>query len=47
MGLTQDKAEEEAQAKGFTLGVAKTSFKANSKALAEKEGEGQHSLLPE
>jgi dihydrolipoamide dehydrogenase len=40
VGVTQDKAEEMAKQQGFKLGVAKTSFKANSKALAEKEGEG-------
>jgi len=40
VGITQDKAEELAKEKGFKLGVAKTSFKANSKALAEKEGDG-------
>ncbi len=31
VGVTQDKAEEMAKEKGFKLGVAKTSFKANSK----------------
>lgn len=45
MGITQEKAEELAKEKGFPLGVAKTSFKANSKALAEKEGEGEHCKL--
>ena len=31
VGLTQDAAEEQAQQKGFPLGISKTSFKANSK----------------
>lgn len=31
VGLTQDAAEEQAQQKGFPLGITKTSFKANSK----------------
>lgn len=31
VGVTQDKAEEMAKEQGFKLGVAKTSFKANSK----------------
>eukprot|EP00197_Chlamydomonas_leiostraca_P003832 CAMPEP_0202865534 /NCGR_PEP_ID=MMETSP1391-20130828/6215_1 /ASSEMBLY_ACC=CAM_ASM_000867 /TAXON_ID=1034604 /ORGANISM="Chlamydomonas leiostraca, Strain SAG 11-49" /LENGTH=576 /DNA_ID=CAMNT_0049545393 /DNA_START=14 /DNA_END=1744 /DNA_ORIENTATION=- len=45
VGVTQEKAEEMAKEQGFPLGVAKTSFKANSKALAEKEGEGMAKLL--
>lgn len=39
-GLTQEQAEEKAKADGFEVAVSKTSFKANSKALAELEGEG-------
>lgn len=31
VGVTQEKAEEMAKEQGFTLGVAKTSYKANSK----------------
>jgi pyruvate/2-oxoglutarate dehydrogenase complex dihydrolipoamide dehydrogenase (E3) component len=31
VGVTQEKAEEMAKEQGFKLGVAKTSFKANSK----------------
>lgn len=34
VGVTQDKAEEMAKEQGFKLGVAKTSFKANSKVRA-------------
>eukprot|EP00879_Flechtneria_rotunda_P000751 GHRR01000872.1.p1 GENE.GHRR01000872.1~~GHRR01000872.1.p1 ORF type:complete len:580 (+),score=238.73 GHRR01000872.1:99-1838(+) len=45
VGVTQDKAEEMAKEQGFKLGVAKTSFKANSKALAEKEGDGMAKML--
>eukprot|EP00878_Enallax_costatus_P046297 GHUV01056112.1.p2 GENE.GHUV01056112.1~~GHUV01056112.1.p2 ORF type:complete len:150 (-),score=52.20 GHUV01056112.1:114-563(-) len=45
VGVTQEKAEEMAKEQGFKLGVAKTSFKANSKALAEKEGDGMAKLL--
>jgi dihydrolipoamide dehydrogenase len=33
VGVTQDKAEEMAKEGGFKLGVAKTSFKANSKVI--------------
>merc|ERR1711924_378899 len=36
VGLTEEQAREE----GFEVEVVKTSFKANSKALAELEGEG-------
>lgn len=46
VGVTQEKAEEMAkEGSGFPLGVVKTSFKANSKALAEKEGEGMAKML--
>eukprot|EP00195_Chlamydomonas_chlamydogama_P007261 CAMPEP_0202900056 /NCGR_PEP_ID=MMETSP1392-20130828/9577_1 /ASSEMBLY_ACC=CAM_ASM_000868 /TAXON_ID=225041 /ORGANISM="Chlamydomonas chlamydogama, Strain SAG 11-48b" /LENGTH=576 /DNA_ID=CAMNT_0049586373 /DNA_START=27 /DNA_END=1757 /DNA_ORIENTATION=+ len=45
VGVTQEKAEEMAKEKGFKLGIAKTSFKANSKALAEKEGDGMAKML--
>eukprot|EP00884_Botryococcus_braunii_P014206 jgi/Botrbrau1/22787/Bobra.0132s0113.1 len=42
VGLTEEAAREKAEKEGFAdkVAVAKTSFKANSKALAEKEGEG-------
>ncbi|KAL6764852.1 dihydrolipoamide dehydrogenase plastid precursor [Haematococcus lacustris] len=45
VGITQEKAEEMAKEQGFKLGVTKTSFKANSKALAEKEGDGMAKML--
>jgi pyruvate/2-oxoglutarate dehydrogenase complex dihydrolipoamide dehydrogenase (E3) component len=35
VGVTQDKAEEMAKQQGFKLGVAKTSFKANSKVCVQ------------
>eukprot|EP00898_Chlorokybus_atmophyticus_P007319 jgi/Chlat1/7589/Chrsp63S07089 len=44
-GLTQPQAEEKAAAEGFKIKVAKTSFKANSKALAENEGEGMAKMI--
>ena len=37
---SQPQAREKAQEEGFEVSVAKTSFKANTKALAENEGEG-------
>ncbi|CAA6669149.1 unnamed protein product [Spirodela intermedia] len=40
VGLTEPQAREKAEKEGFTVSVAKTSFKANTKALAENEGEG-------
>lgn len=46
VGVTQERAEEMSkEGAGFPLGVVKTSFKANSKALAEKEGEGMAKML--
>ncbi|GAX74290.1 hypothetical protein CEUSTIGMA_g1739.t1 [Chlamydomonas eustigma] len=45
VGVTQEKAEELAKEQGFPLGVVKTSFKANSKALAEKEGDGLAKMM--
>ena len=36
----QPQAREKAEKEGFEVSVAKTSFKANTKALAENEGEG-------
>lgn len=38
--LLQPQAREKAENGGFPISVAKTSFKANTKALAENEGEG-------
>jgi len=40
VGLTEEQARERAEEEKFEIGVAKTSFKANSKALAELEGDG-------
>ncbi|PNW88148.1 hypothetical protein CHLRE_01g016514v5 [Chlamydomonas reinhardtii] len=45
VGVTQERAEELAKEQGFKLGVSKTSFKGNSKALAEKEGDGMAKML--
>lgn len=36
----QPQARQQAEKEGFEVFVAKTSFKANTKALAENEGEG-------
>ena len=36
----QAQAREKAEKEGFEVSIAKTSFKANTKALAENEGEG-------
>ena len=36
----QPQAREKAESQGFEISIAKTSFKANTKALAENEGEG-------
>ena len=38
--FAQPQAREKAEMEGFEVSVAKTSFKANTKALAENEGEG-------
>ncbi|KAF2289103.1 hypothetical protein GH714_028922 [Hevea brasiliensis] len=40
VGLTEPQAREKGETEGFEVSVAKTSFKANTKALAENEGEG-------
>ncbi|XP_010504843.1 PREDICTED: dihydrolipoyl dehydrogenase 1, chloroplastic-like [Camelina sativa] len=40
VGLTEPQAKEKGEKAGFKVSVAKTSFKANTKALAENEGEG-------
>lgn len=45
VGLTEPQAREKAQKEGFEVSVAKTSFKANTKALAENEGEGLAKLI--
>lgn len=38
--FVQPQAKEKAKKEKFKISVAKTSFKANTKALAENEGEG-------
>lgn len=38
--MVQPQAKEKAKKEKFKISVAKTSFKANTKALAENEGEG-------
>ncbi|KAM3407449.1 hypothetical protein ACQJBY_001079 [Aegilops geniculata] len=40
VGLTEPQAREKADNEGFEVSVVKTSFKANTKALAENEGDG-------
>lgn len=45
VGLTEPQAREKAEKEGFEVGVVKTSFKANTKALAENEGEGLAKLI--
>lgn len=45
VGLTEPQAREKAEKEGFEVRVAKTSFKANTKALAENEGEGLAKLI--
>ncbi|KAI8004278.1 hypothetical protein LOK49_LG08G03301 [Camellia lanceoleosa] len=45
VGLTEPQARERAEIEGFEISVAKTSFKANTKALAENEGEGLAKLI--
>ncbi|KAH0670178.1 hypothetical protein KY290_025595 [Solanum tuberosum] len=45
VGLTEPQAREKAEKEGFEISIAKTSFKANTKALAENEGEGPAKVL--
>ncbi|CAI9765826.1 unnamed protein product [Fraxinus pennsylvanica] len=45
VGLTEPQAKEKAEKEGFEMSIAKTSFKANTKALAENEGEGLAKLI--
>ncbi|XP_057785585.1 dihydrolipoyl dehydrogenase 2, chloroplastic-like [Salvia miltiorrhiza] len=45
VGLTEPQAREKAENEGFEISIAKTSFKANTKALAENEGEGLAKLI--
>ncbi|XP_022859170.1 dihydrolipoyl dehydrogenase 1, chloroplastic-like [Olea europaea var. sylvestris] len=43
--LWQPQAREKAEKEGFEMSITKTSFKANTKALAENEGEGLAKLI--
>eukprot|EP00250_Pteridium_aquilinum_P009964 c19057_g1_i1 orf=356-2074(+) len=45
VGLTEPQARTKGAEEGFEVSVAKTSFKANTKALAENEGEGIAKLI--
>ncbi|XP_047339246.1 dihydrolipoyl dehydrogenase 2, chloroplastic-like isoform X2 [Impatiens glandulifera] len=45
VGLTEPQAREKADKEGFEVSVARTSFKANTKALAENEPEGLAKLI--
>ena len=45
VGLTEEQAKERAEKEGFTLGKSSGSLKANSKALAELEGNGMAKCL--
>jgi dihydrolipoamide dehydrogenase len=45
VGLTEEKAAAKAKAEGFTLGKSVSHFRANSKALAENEGDGIAKVL--
>lgn len=45
VGLTEPQAKEKAEKEGFDISIAKTSFKANTKALAENEAEGLAKLI--
>ncbi|XP_057993255.1 dihydrolipoyl dehydrogenase 2, chloroplastic isoform X1 [Hevea brasiliensis] len=45
VGLTEPQAREKGETEAFEVSVAKTSFKANTKALAENEGEGLAKLI--
>ncbi|KAJ7563206.1 hypothetical protein O6H91_03G100600 [Diphasiastrum complanatum] len=44
-GLTEPQARTKGEEEGFVVKVTKTSFKANTKALAENEGEGLAKLI--
>ncbi|KAK9084320.1 hypothetical protein Scep_030791 [Stephania cephalantha] len=45
VGLTEPQAKEKAEKEGFEISIAKTSFKANTKALAENEPEGLAKMI--
>ncbi len=45
VGLTEPQAKEKAQAEGFPLGVTRSYFRANSKAIAEGETDGLAKII--
>ncbi|GJN05326.1 hypothetical protein PR202_ga22945 [Eleusine coracana subsp. coracana] len=45
VGLTEPQAREKADKEGYEVSVVKTSFKANTKALAENEGDGLAKMI--
>lgn len=45
VGMTEPAAQEKAKAEGFKVGVARTYFKGNAKALAEGETEGMAKII--
>lgn len=45
VGLTEPQAQEKAQAEGFTIGVGRSYFKGNSKAIAEGETDGLAKII--
>ncbi|MEM7726187.1 MAG: dihydrolipoyl dehydrogenase [Cyanobacteria bacterium P01_A01_bin.45] len=45
VGMTQVQAEEKAKSEGFKVGVTKSYFKGNSKALAEGEADGMAKVI--
>ena len=45
VGMTEEQARAKGEEEGFEVTVKKTSFKANSKALAEKEADGMAKLI--
>ncbi|XP_006645854.2 dihydrolipoyl dehydrogenase 1, chloroplastic [Oryza brachyantha] len=45
VGLTEPQAREKGDKEGFEISVVKTSFKANTKALAENEGDGLAKMI--
>nr|GEW10420.1 dihydrolipoyl dehydrogenase 2, chloroplastic-like [Tanacetum cinerariifolium] len=45
VGLTKPQAREKSEKEGFEISIAKTSFKANTKALTENEGDGIAKLI--
>ena len=45
VGLNEDQAKDKAESEGFKLGKSVGHFRANSKALAENEGDGIAKIL--